>query len=333
MLNHRWLGTALFCLGLGCSYEDAEVLAPSADALAADLTPTADAMPRWPKTYLLTLDAGAFPKTTDHPSALLYVPTGFVPSPSVSMVVYIHGFNNCVANIVRPTASGQPCKTGGAVRNAYNLIAQLEASGRNALLLCPEVAFDRASSDPGQLGVTNGFRALVKEALLQVQADLGPIDVDKLGPVVVASHSGGYAAAAGIAQRGGVPISEVYLLDSLYGNSSDFESWMRSDLGSFAGSAPRRRFATVYTDGGGTLANNQALATKARGFVPDTSVLVDDRTTATWPTATYQHGLLFKRSALAHDGVPRYYFGTLLSTSSLAQHHAALWPEAPADSE
>lgn len=333
MLNHRWLGTALFCLGLGCSYEDDEVLAPSADALAADLTPTADATPRWPKTYLLTLDAGAFPKTTDHPSALLYVPTGFVPSPSVSMVVYIHGFNNCVANIVRPTASGQPCKTGGAVRNAYNLIAQLEASGRNALLLCPEVAFDRASADPGQLGVTNGFRALVKEALLQVQADLGPIDVDKLGPVVVASHSGGYAAAAGIAQRGGVPISEVYLLDSLYGNSSDFESWMRSDLGSFAGSAPRRRFATVYTDGGGTLANNQALATKARGFVPDTSVLVDDRTTATWPTATYQHGLLFKRSALAHDGVPRYYFGTLLSTSSLAQHHAALWPEAPADSE
>lgn len=303
------------------------------DALPVDLAATTDAAPRWPQTYLLTLDAGAFPKTTDHPSALLYVPTGFVASSSVSMVVYIHGFNNCVANIVRPTASGQPCKAGGAVRNAYNLIGQLEASGRNALLLCPEVAFDRASSDPGQLGVANGFRALVKEALLQVKADLGRIEVDQLGPVVVASHSGGYAAAAGITERGGVPISEVYLLDSLYGKSDDFESWMRRDLGSFAGTAPRRRFATVYTDGGGTLANNQTLATKARSFVPDTSVLVDDRTTATWPTVTYGHGLLFKRSALTHDGVPRYYFGTLLSTSSLAQHHSALWPEVPADSE
>ena len=195
MRHYGWLGTALFCLGLGCSYEEAEGPAPE-DALPADLTVTTDAAPRWPRTYLLTLDAGAFPKTAEHPSALLYVPTGFVASPPVSMVVYIHGFNNCVENIVRPTASGQPCKTGGAVRNAYNLIAQLEASGRNALLLCPEVAFDRASSDPGQLGVTGGFRALVKEALLQVQADLGSIDVDKLGPVVVASHSGGYAAAA-----------------------------------------------------------------------------------------------------------------------------------------
>ncbi len=340
MRHYGWLGIALFCLGLGCSYEEAEGPTPE-DALPADLAADVpadlavlpDAAPRWPRTYLLTLDAGAFAKTAEHPSALLYVPTGFVASPSVSMVVYIHGFNNCVANIVRPTASAQPCTTGGAVRNAYNLIGQLEASGRNALLLCPEVAFDRASSDPGQLGVQDGFRALVKEALLQVQAELGRIEVDKLGPVVVASHSGGYAAAAGIAERGGVPISEVYLLDSLYGNSDDFESWMRRDLGSFAGTAPRRRFATVYTDGGGTLTSNQALATRARGFVPDTSVLVDDRTTATWPTATYGHGLLFKRSALTHDGVPRYYFGTLLSTSGLMQRHSALWAAAPADSE
>ena len=30
----------------------------------------------------------------------------------------------------------------------------------------------------------------------------------------------------------------------------------------------------------------------------DPSVLVDDRTTDTWPDETYHHGLLFKRSAL-----------------------------------
>ena len=325
MRRTGWLGTALLCLGLGCSYEEVEGPMLPADALPADPVADLGAAPHWPRTYLLTLDAGAFPKTPDHPSALLYVPSSFVRTPSVSLVVYIHGFNNCVENIVRPTADGQPCKSGGAVRNAYNLIGQLEAAGRNALLLCPEVAFDRASSDPGQLGTINGFRTLLKEALAQVQTDLGRIDVDQLGPVVVASHSGGYAAAAGIAERGGVPISEVYLLDSLYGNSSDFETWMRSDLGSFSGSAPQRRFASIYTDGGGTLANSQALATVVRGFLPDPGVLVDDRTTATWPPATYGHGILFKRSALAHDAVPRYYFGTLLSTSSLAPQHPVLW--------
>jgi len=33
--------------------------------------------------------------------------------------------------------------------------------------------------------------------------------------------------------------------------------------------------------------------------------------------ADYAHGLVFKRSGLAHDDVPRYYFGRLLATSGL----------------
>ena len=49
----------------------------------------------------------------------------------------------------------------------------------------------------------------------------------------------------------------------------------------------------------------------------DGGTLVDDRTSSTWTPDIYAHGLLFKFSALAHDGVPRYYFGQLLQTSSL----------------
>ena len=323
----------MFFLGVGCGTADLAETAESPDAaLMVDMAAPIDAAPPGPRTYRLTLAAGAFAPTPDHPSALLYVPSAFTPGAPTSLVVYIHGFNNCVDNIVRPTAAAQPCSKGGAVRSAFNLIGQLEASGRNALLLCPEVAFDKESSDPGQLGKPNGFQALVKEALLQVQKDLGGVDTDHLGPVVLASHSGGYAAAAAIAVRGGIPIAEIYLLDSLYGNSADFEAWMRQDLGTFSGAAPRRRFASVYTDGGGTLTNNQALAIKTLGFVPDQSAVIDDRTTATWPPATYQHGLLFKRSMLSHDEVARYYFGTLIATSSLAQHHPAVWATA-ADAE
>lgn len=242
--------------------------------------------------------------------------------------MYLHGFENCVDNIVRPTAEPIACTPGGAVRVAHNLIGQLEASGKNVMLLCPEVAFDRSSSDPGKLGNTDGFRALLIEALTKLRPALGTIDISKpgqLGTVVLASHSGGYAAAAAIATRGGVPISEVYLLDSLYGYSSDFESFMRKDLSALSGTPPRRRFATVYTDGGGTLAKSQALADRAKTFVSDSSVIVDDRTTATWPTSVYAHGLLFKRSMLSHSGVARYYFGTLITTSSLPQLRAPLW--------
>ena len=62
----------------------------------------------------------------------------------------------------------------------------------------------------------------------------------------------------------------------------------------------------------------QAMADRAAGWVgADSGALVDDRTTSTWPPETYAHGLLFKSSALSHDGVPRYYFQQLLQTSGL----------------
>src|SRR5262249_22936127 len=96
---------------------------------------------------------------------------------------------------------------------------------------------------------------------------------------------------------------------------AQFDAWVMSDLGDLA--TLSRRFADVYTQGGGTLANSQAMADRAAGWVPSDEI-VDDRSTATWPDATYRHGLLFKLSALSHDGVPRYYFERLLSTSSLS---------------
>ena len=80
--------------------------------------------------------------------------------------------------------------------------------------------------------------------------------------------------------------------------------------------APGKRFADVYTSGGGTLANSQAMATRAQqlAWVP-AAQLLDDRTTATLTDADYAHELIFKLSGLTHDGVPAYYFGKLVGTS------------------
>lgn len=308
-----------------CSPLDAEAWPEVEDGGAADSAgPVPDAgdtdMARPPqpaRTFLLTLDKGAFPPTPEHPSALVYLPAGFAPTPPVSLIVYIHGFNNCVENVVRKLSDARPCTPGGAPRNPHDLIGQLEASGKKAMLLVPEVAFDRASADPGTLGTPDGFRALLDEVLQKLGAPLEGLQPSGIGTVAVASHSGGYQVAAGIAVRGGVPVSEVYLLDSLYGNSADFEAWIRQDLPGLSGAVPRRRFASIYIDSGGTLANSQALAKAAAGFVIDPGVLIDDRTTVTWPLETYHHGLLFKRSMLTHDAVPRYYFQTLIATSGL----------------
>jgi hypothetical protein len=231
-------------------------------------------------------------------------------------VTYIHGFENCVQNIVGDADA--PCTAGAPARSSFGLIQQLERASRNALLVCPEVAFDTRSADPGHLGQAGGFRALLTETFARLRPLLGPLEVERAAVEVVASHSGGYRAAAAMATIGGVEVAEVWLLDSLYGETTSFDGWVEGRSGDFDGTAPTARFADVYTAAGGTLANSQAMATRAHGwFSAAPGDVVDDRSSATWPDETYRHGLLFKQSALTHDGVARYYFEHLLATSRL----------------
>ena len=259
-------------------------------------------------TYLLTLDAGAFPPTTAHPSALVYLPRGFDPTPPLSVVVFIHGFSNCVENVVRD--AGGECTPDGGTRAAYALSAQLEATNKNALLLVPEIDYDQQTGAPGTLGTSDGFQALLAETLADLAGPLNGATVADVGTLIVTSHSGGYQAAAGIASKGGVPVDEIDLFDSLYGNITDFDNWAKAV-------GPGKRFTDFYTSGGGTLSNSQAMATRAQAWVPATQLL-DDRTTDTLTDAEYAHELIFKLSGLSHDGVPAYYFGKVIGTSVLA---------------
>jgi hypothetical protein len=260
-------------------------------------------------TYLLTLDAGAFAPTTAHPSALVYVPRNFDPTPPLSVIVFIHGFSNCVENVVRD--AGGECTPDGGTRAAYSLASQLEATGKNAVLVVPEIDYDAQTGNPGALGNSDGFKAFLTETLADLSVPLHGATLADVGTVIVSSHSGGYQTAAAIASKGGVPgVVEIDLLDSLYGNSADFDAWAMAV-------APGKRFADVYTSGGGTLANSQAMATRAQPWVP-AAELLDDRTTDTLSDAQYAHELIFKMSGLTHDGVPAYYFGKFVGTSVLA---------------
>lgn len=266
-------------------------------------------------THPLTLAAGAFPPDGEHPNAIVHVPDGFDRTRPVDLVVYIHGFYNCISNVLGDTDTA--CTPGDGVRAATSLAAQLAASGRNALLVLPEVRYDAASSDPGALGTDGGLAALLAEALAALPPPLGPLTLADVGQVIVASHSGGYLAVADMITRGGVEVREVWLFDSLYGATTSFDAWVMSDLPALATGA--RRFGSFYTSTGGTQANNLAMADRAAAWVATMpEVLVDDRTTDTWPEATYAHGLLFKHSMLSHDGVPGYYFERMLATSDLA---------------
>ena len=277
------------------------------DAMEMTCLPTA--------THALSLAAGAFPPSSDHPSAIVHVPDGFDRTLPIGLVVYVHGFDNCVANVLGDTDT--ECTPGDGPRRATSLAAQLAESGRNALLVLPEVRFDEASSDPGALGDDGGFRALLDEALAALPPPLGPIALADVGHLIVASHSGGYRAVADMITVGEVDVDEVWLFDSLYGSTLAFDAWVMSRIPVLTLGA--RRFGTFYTSTGGTRANNEAMADRAAAWVANSGdALVDDRTTETWPDGTYAHGLLFKHSMLTHDGVPRYYVERMLSTSPLA---------------
>src|SRR5205085_6195977 len=115
-------------------------------------------------------------------------------------------------------------------------------------------------------------------------------------------------------------------------NMDDYDAWVQKDVDGIAafgldpGAPGTRRFADIYTAGGGTLGLSQDMAARAALWVAGRpGVLLDDRTTATLSTSAYRHGLLFKLSGLTHDAVPRYYFGALLATSGLPDR-----PRAPA---
>ena len=265
-------------------------------------------------TQVFNLNSAAFAAKPGQPSVLVYVPHNFDPTPPVGLVVYLHGWYNCIA--VCSGEINKPCTPGGAARTASKIIAQFEAGGRNALLVLPEMAFDQGSSDPGNLGKAGAFKALMTELLPSLTPTLGTLTTQDIGHIAVASHSGAYLGTGLFATTGGLPVHEVWLLDSLYGSQTTFKNWIAQDLASFDGSTPKRRFFDVYTDSGGTMANSKAFAaTVAQMFAAGSPTVVNDTTTATWPAATYGHGVLFKHSALSHDGVTLYYFGQLIKTA------------------
>ena len=274
-----------------------------------------------PQTLTFNLDAGVFAPVAGHPSALVYVPANYDPTPPLSIVVYIHGFQNCVTNIVRD-ANGT-CTDGGTTHNAYSLATQLENSGKNAILLAPEVAFEQSTGAPGNLADPTTFKKLLQESLDDIASVIGAHTVDEVGEIIVASHSGGYTVADDITRSNGIVTRETWMLDSLYSTTvtNHFEDWIKLDLGSLE--PPYRRFATFYTildnSCGGTDCNSNNMATNIKALYPaDAGVVIDERSSAvTWTDDVYRHGFLNKHSSLSHDSIPRYYFERLLRTSNL----------------
>ncbi len=301
------------------------LLIPGSSMLAGDVgwaSPprTADASacegdrPPLPQSLLYPLRAGAFPGS-GRPDVGVHVPPGFDATRRPGVVVYFHGWNGCVQAALGD--DDLPCSDVGDPRPASHLAAQLDAARVNAILVAVELRADLPTGEPGQLATLGGLRALLRELFDEhLNAALGhpcALDVDALDRVVIVAHSGGYQAAATVLGMGDVPaITEVVLLDALYGADEVFTRWVAD-----ARFDASRRLVDLYTCCGGTLERSRALAGLARETA--TAEVFDDDGGDSEPTsAALALPLVFERVPRPHGDLPAAYLRPILEAAGFA---------------
>jgi hypothetical protein len=164
------------------------------------------------------------PHYTDSTVAF-FIPRGFHRSAKANVLVYLHGWGNNVRKAITD----------------YKLREQIAACGQNIILIFPEGPRDASDSGCGKLEDKDGLKHLVEESLATLHA-AGKINLEKLGHVLIAGHSGAYRGLACCADHGGLDaeLSGVCLLDSSYGNLDMFVNWVQKH--------PKGQFFSIFTD-------------------------------------------------------------------------------------
>lgn len=173
----------------------------------------------------------------DDASVLIAVPPAWDPE-EVAVVTHFHGFYATVEEVDR----------------TQSLHVQLGLSGRDAVLVVPQGPVEAADGDFGQLDEPGGHARLVRDVLSVLYRD-GWVRSVELGPQVLSAHSGGYDVTAEVLEEGGLPVDVVHLYDALYARADTFADFVA------AGGVLR----SVYTAGGGTDEDNEALRRRLAG--------------------------------------------------------------------
>ncbi|MBZ9740351.1 MULTISPECIES: hypothetical protein [unclassified Mesorhizobium] len=145
---------------------------------------------------------------------LLAVPKGFDAAKPAVMVVFFHGNG---ATLQRDVVGRQ------------RVVAQVEASGLNAVLVAPQFARDAQDSSAGNFWTPGYFAGFMAEAA-QGLAKLTGAKAAKFQamPVVLIAYSGGYNPAASILKNGdvGARLLGVILLDAVFDEADIFADWI-----------------------------------------------------------------------------------------------------------
>jgi len=147
----------------------------------------------------------------------IYVPARYRADDSIDYVVHFHGWRNDVRGVFE----------------RYRLREQLDASGRNAILVVPQGPKDAPDSDFGKLEHDrNGFARLIAQ-IGEFLREQSITSAQRTGRIVLSSHSGGYGGQGGVLERGGLNdlVSDVLLFDAAYGYYGAYADWVKARSG------------------------------------------------------------------------------------------------------
>jgi len=240
---------------------------------------------------------GQFYSAKDHYSdstVALFIPRGFRETGTVDFVVHFHGWTNHVARVL----------------SHYQLIEQLVASGRNAVLVVPQGPMDAPDSFGGKLEDLEGFKHFMEDVAqtLRQKSTLKNKDF-ALGKIVLCGHSGGGRVISFIVDVGGLTdhVREVWMFDALYEQTPQILAWIERKQG---------RFIDLYTEQGGTQPETEHLISdlKTRGIAAFAG-----NDTQTSGADLQSHAVVFLQTDLAHNEViyKRRAFCDYLKTSCL----------------
>ncbi|AEH86810.1 hypothetical protein [Mesorhizobium opportunistum] len=164
-------------------------------------------------------------------STLLAIPRRFDPARPAVIVVFFHGNG---ATLQRDVVGRQ------------RVVAQVEASGLNAVLVAPQFASNALDSSAGNFWTPGYFAGFMAEAAQELAKLTGAkATTFEAMPVVLVAYSGGYNPAAFVLGNGdiGGRLLGVILLDAVFDEADIFANWITHHRKSFFVSAYGRSSA------------------------------------------------------------------------------------------
>ncbi len=198
----------------------------------------------------LSLKHGAF----HHPGVPDAVVHGrrLAPTAAVDVVVFLHGFGGCA--LAQASSLPVDCGPGHDRVPGRGLAREHARAGGDSLLVVPQLALMRRDGSPGRFARRGGFAGFLREVLDDsLAAELGPDAFGRLRRIALVAHSAGYQTALAILRGGDLSgrITDVVLLDALYGGTDAFAAWVAADA--------RRRLISLHGASGKPARNTGVL--------------------------------------------------------------------------